>query len=52
MEISVLFEDAHIIVVEKPPFLVCESTAKKDGPRAARAADRRFFPRVWPCAGN
>ncbi len=31
MDISVLFEDAHIIVVEKPPFLVCESTAKKDG---------------------
>ena len=31
MEISVLFEDQHIIVVEKPPFLVCESTAKKDG---------------------
>ena len=31
MEISVLFEDAHIIVVEKPPLLVCESTAKKDG---------------------
>ncbi len=31
MENSVLFEDAHIIVVEKPPFLVCESTAKKDG---------------------
>lgn len=31
MDISVLFEDAHIIVVKKPPFLVCESTAKKDG---------------------
>ena len=31
MDISVLFEDAHIVVVEKPPFLVCESTAKKDG---------------------
>ena len=31
MDISVLFEDSHIIVVEKPPFLVCESTAKKDG---------------------
>ncbi len=31
MDISVLFEDAHIIVVEKPPFLVCESTANKDG---------------------
>ena len=31
MNISVLFEDAHIIVVEKPPFLVCESTAAKDG---------------------
>ena len=31
MDISVLFEDAHIIVVEKPPLLVCESTAKKDG---------------------
>ena len=31
MDISVLFEDAHIMVVEKPPFLVCESTAKKDG---------------------
>ena len=31
MDISVLFEDEHIIVVEKPPFLVCESTAKKDG---------------------
>ncbi|MBQ7391047.1 MAG: RluA family pseudouridine synthase [Clostridia bacterium] len=31
MDISVLFEDAHIIVVEKPPFLVCESTTKKDG---------------------
>ena len=31
MDISVLFEDAHIIVVEKPPFIVCESTAKKDG---------------------
>ena len=31
MDISVLFEDAHIIVVQKPPMLVCESTAKKDG---------------------
>ncbi len=31
MDISVLFEDAHIIVVEKPPFLVCESTAAKEG---------------------
>ena len=31
MDISVLFEDAHIIVVLKPPALVCESTAKKDG---------------------
>ena len=31
MDISVLFEDAHIIVVLKPPMLVCESTAKKDG---------------------
>lgn len=31
MDISVLFEDSHIIVVEKPPMLVCESTAKKDG---------------------
>ena len=31
MDISVLFEDTHIIVVEKLPFLVCESTAKKDG---------------------
>ena len=31
MEISVWFEAAHIIVVEKPPLLVCESTAKKDG---------------------
>ncbi len=31
MDISVLFEDAHIIVVEKPPFLVCESTASKEG---------------------
>ena len=31
MDISVLFEDAHILVVVKPPMLVCESTAKKDG---------------------
>lgn len=31
MDISVLFEDAHIIVVLKPPALVCESTAKNDG---------------------
>lgn len=31
MDISVLFEDAHILVVLKPPMLVCESTAKKDG---------------------
>ena len=31
MDISVLFEDAHIIVVEKPPFVVCESTASKEG---------------------
>ena len=31
MDISVLFEDAHIIVVQKPTALVCESTAKKDG---------------------
>ena len=31
MDISVLFEDAHIIVVLKPPSLVCESTAAKDG---------------------
>ena len=31
MDISVLFEDAHIIVVEKSPFLVCESTAAKEG---------------------
>ena len=31
MNISVLFEDAHIIVVEKPPFVVCESTASKEG---------------------
>ena len=31
MDISVLFEDAHIIVVEKPSFLVCESTAAKEG---------------------
>lgn len=31
MDISVLFEDAHIVVVKKPPALVCESTAKKDG---------------------
>ena len=31
MDISVLFEDAHIIVVEKPTALVCESTAKGDG---------------------
>jgi 23S rRNA pseudouridine1911/1915/1917 synthase len=31
MDISVLFQDEHIIVVEKPPFLVCESTSKKDG---------------------
>ena len=31
MDISVLFEDAHIIVVLKPPMLVCEATAKKDG---------------------
>ena len=31
MDISVLFEDAHIIVVEKPPFVVCESTTNKDG---------------------
>ena len=31
MDASILYEDAHIIVVEKPPFLVCESTAKKDG---------------------
>lgn len=31
MDISVLFEDSHIIVVEKPTFLVCESTVKKDG---------------------
>lgn len=31
MDISVLYEDAHIIVVEKPPFVVCESTANKDG---------------------
>ena len=31
MDISVLFEDAHIIVVKKPTALVCESTAKKDG---------------------
>lgn len=31
MDISVLYEDAHIIVVEKPTALVCESTAKGDG---------------------
>ena len=31
MDISVLFEDAHILVVRKPPMLVCESTARKDG---------------------
>ena len=31
MNLSVLFEDEHIIVVEKPPFLVCESTASKEG---------------------
>ena len=31
MYISVLYEDAHIIVVEKPTALVCESTAKGDG---------------------
>ena len=31
MDISVLFEDAHILVAVKPPMLVCESTAKKDG---------------------
>lgn len=31
MDVSVLFEDAHIIVVEKPPFLVCESNAAKEG---------------------
>ena len=31
MDISILFEDQHIIVVEKPTALVCESTAKGDG---------------------
>ena len=31
MDISILFEDAHIIVVEKPTALVCESTSKGDG---------------------
>ena len=31
MDISILYEDAHIIVVLKPPTLVCESTAAKDG---------------------
>ena len=31
MDISVLFEDAHILVVLKPPALVCESTANHDG---------------------
>lgn len=31
MDISVLYEDTHIIVVKKPTALVCESTAKKDG---------------------
>lgn len=31
MDISVLFEDEHILVVIKPPMLVCESTAQKDG---------------------
>lgn len=31
MDISILYEDAHIIVVLKPPALVCESTAAKDG---------------------
>jgi 23S rRNA pseudouridine1911/1915/1917 synthase len=31
MDISILFEDAHIIVVKKPTALVCESTSKGDG---------------------
>lgn len=31
MDISVLYEDAHFLVVLKPPALVCESTAAKDG---------------------
>lgn len=31
MDISILFEDQHIIVVQKPTALVCESTAKGDG---------------------
>lgn len=31
MDISVLFEDEHIVVVEKPPFVVCESTASREG---------------------
>lgn len=31
MDISILFEDQHIIVVQKPTTLVCESTAKGDG---------------------
>ena len=31
MDISVLYEDAHILVVLKPPALVCESTAAHDG---------------------
>lgn len=31
MDISILYEDTHIIVVVKPPFVVCESTTAKDG---------------------